>query len=43
LRFVHMLVIIHAISRAEEADLMEAFGDGYRDHVARVPMLLPRP
>jgi protein-S-isoprenylcysteine O-methyltransferase Ste14 len=38
-----LLAIIYAISRAEEADLMETFGDGYGRYVAEVPMLLPRP
>lgn len=38
-----LVVIVHSISRAEEADLVETFGDEYRRYATRVPMLLPRP
>jgi protein-S-isoprenylcysteine O-methyltransferase Ste14 len=31
------------ISRAEEADLSEAFGDEYRQYQEKVPMRVPRP
>jgi len=31
------------ISRAEEADLSEAFGDEYRRYPEKVPMLVPQP
>lgn len=38
-----VVVIVLVISRAEEQDLVEAFGDEYVAYAARVPMLLPRP
>jgi protein-S-isoprenylcysteine O-methyltransferase Ste14 len=38
-----VLAIIYAISRAEEVDLLDTFGNEYREYSSRVPMLLPRP
>ena len=38
-----LIAVVYVISRAEEADLSEAFGDEYRLYREMVPMLLPWP
>jgi len=37
-----LFVIIYVISKAEERDLEEAFGDEYQDYKSKVPMLIPK-
>ena len=37
-----LFVIIYIISRAEERDLEEAFGEEYYDYKLKVPMLIPK-
>jgi len=36
-----LVAVVYLISRAEEADLSEAFGDEYRRYQEKVPMLIP--
>jgi protein-S-isoprenylcysteine O-methyltransferase Ste14 len=38
-----LVAVVYVISRAEEVDLSEAFGDEYRRYQEKVPMLLPWP